>query len=48
MILDGTVIPADRCREKTLNVSGEIIDLWYPTSAKIIGTADVVPVFAGL
>ena len=27
MILDGAVIPADRCREKTLSVRGEVIDV---------------------
>jgi hypothetical protein len=29
VILDGTIIPADRCRQKTLSVRGEPIDLWY-------------------
>jgi DDE superfamily endonuclease len=33
VILDGTVIPADRCREATLSVQGEIIDLWYSGKA---------------
>ena len=28
VMLDGTIIPADRCREKTLSVKGEVIDLW--------------------
>ena len=27
VILDGTIIPADRCRQKTLSVRGEAIDL---------------------
>ena len=29
LILDGTVVDADRCREKTLSHKGETIDLWY-------------------
>jgi hypothetical protein len=29
VILDGAVIPADRCRQKTVSVRGEVIDLWY-------------------
>ena len=33
VILDGTVILADRCREKTLSVHGEVIDLWYSGKA---------------
>jgi hypothetical protein len=33
VILDGTVIPADRCREKTLSVRGEAIDAWYSGKA---------------
>ncbi len=33
VILDGTVIPADRCREKTLGVQGELIDMWYSGKA---------------
>jgi hypothetical protein len=33
VIGDGTVIPADRCREKTLSVRGEVIDLWYSGKA---------------
>jgi hypothetical protein len=27
VILDGKIIPADRCREKTISVKGEVIDL---------------------
>ena len=30
---DGTVIPADRCLEKTTSVEGEQIDLWYSGKA---------------
>jgi hypothetical protein len=33
VILDGKVIPADRCREKTVSVKGEVIDLWYSGKA---------------
>ena len=33
MILDGKVISSDRCREKTLSVKGEAVDLWYPGKA---------------
>ena len=29
VILDGTVVPADRHREKTISVSGEATGLWY-------------------
>jgi len=34
VILDGKIIPADRCREKTLSVKGEVIDLWYSGKAR--------------
>ena len=37
VILDGTVIPADRCREKTLSVQGELIDVWYSGKAHAHG-----------
>jgi hypothetical protein len=37
VILDGTIISADRCREKTVGVQGELIDVWY--SAKPIPMA---------
>jgi hypothetical protein len=37
VILDGTVIAADRCREKTLSVRGEAIDLWYSGKAHVHG-----------
>ena len=33
VILDGKVIPADRCREKTTSVKGESVDLWYSGKA---------------
>jgi DDE superfamily endonuclease len=37
VILDGTVIPADRCRAKTLSVHGELIDVWYSGKAHTHG-----------
>lgn len=37
VILDGTVIPRDRCRQKTLSVSGKVIDLWYSGKAHAHG-----------
>jgi hypothetical protein len=37
VILDGTIIPADRCRQKTLSVRGEPIDLWYSGKAHAHG-----------
>jgi len=37
VILDGKIIPADRCREKTLSVRGEAIDLWYSGKAHTHG-----------
>ena len=37
VILDGTIILADRCREKTLSVRGEVIDLWYSGKAHAHG-----------
>jgi len=37
VILDGTVIPGDRCREKTLSVRGEVIDVWYSGKAHVHG-----------
>jgi len=33
VILDGTIIEADRCREKAISVNGEVIDLWYSGKA---------------
>jgi DDE superfamily endonuclease len=33
VILDGKVIPADRCKEKTVSVKGEPVDLWYSGKA---------------
>jgi hypothetical protein len=37
VILDGKIVPADRCREKTISVRGEIIDLWYSGKAHTHG-----------
>jgi hypothetical protein len=34
VILDGTVIATDRCREKTISVKGEPIDGWYSGKAR--------------
>ena len=33
VILDGKIILADRCREKTVSVKGELIDVWYSGKA---------------
>jgi DDE superfamily endonuclease len=37
VILDGKIVPADRCREKTLSVHSEVIDLWYSGKAHTHG-----------
>jgi hypothetical protein len=37
VILDGTIIPADRCKEPTVSVKGEVIDLWYSGKAHAHG-----------
>jgi hypothetical protein len=37
VVLDGKIIPAGRCREKTLSVKGEVIDLWYSGKAHAHG-----------
>jgi hypothetical protein len=37
VILDGKIIPADRCKEKTISVKGEAIDLWYSGKAHCHG-----------
>jgi hypothetical protein len=29
LILDGKIVDADRCREKTASRKGKTIDLWY-------------------
>jgi hypothetical protein len=33
VILDGKIIPADRCNEKAISLKGELIDLWYSGKA---------------
>ena len=45
MILDGKIIRADRCREKTISVKGEVIDLWYSGKAHCHG-GNIQAVFA--
>jgi len=37
VILDGTVIPCDRCKEPAVSVKGEAIDLWYSGKAHTHG-----------
>ena len=37
VILDGKIIPADRCKEKTTSVKGQVIDLWYSGKAHTHG-----------
>ena len=37
VILDGTIIEADRCREPAVSVKGEVIDLWYSGKARAHG-----------
>ena len=37
VILDGKIVRADRCREKTISVRGEIIDLFYSGKAHTHG-----------
>lgn len=45
VILDGKIIPADRCKEKTVSVKGEVIDLWYSGKAHSHG-GNIQAVFA--
>jgi hypothetical protein len=33
VILDGKIIPCDRCKEPALSVKGQVIDLWYSGKA---------------
>jgi hypothetical protein len=35
VLLDGMVIPCDRCKEPAISVKGEVIDLWYSGKARI-------------
>lgn len=37
LVLDGIVIPSDRCSERTTSVKGEQIDLWYSGQAHTHG-----------
>jgi hypothetical protein len=37
VILDGTVIACDRCKEPAVSVKGEVIDLWYSGQARCHG-----------
>jgi hypothetical protein len=37
VILDGKVIPSDRCKEPAISVKGEVIDLWYSGKAHTHG-----------
>jgi len=37
VILDGTIIEADRCKESALSVKGQVIDLWYSGKAHAHG-----------
>jgi hypothetical protein len=37
VILDGKVIPCDRCKEPSVSVKGEVIDLWYSGKAHTHG-----------
>ena len=34
VILDGKIIPSDRCKEPAISVKGEVIDLWYSGKAR--------------
>jgi DDE superfamily endonuclease len=37
VILDGAIIPSDRCKEPVISVKGEVIDLWYSGKAHTHG-----------
>src|SRR6204780_3924789 len=37
LILDGKVVDADRCREKTVSRKGKMIDLWYSGKTQHFG-----------
>jgi hypothetical protein len=37
VILDGKIIPADRCKESAISVKGQVIDLWYSGKAHTHG-----------
>ena len=34
VILDGKIIPCDRCKEPVVSVQGQVIDLWYSGKAQ--------------
>ena len=34
VILDGKIIPCDRCKEPAVSVKGQVIDLWYSGKAQ--------------
>jgi hypothetical protein len=35
VILDGKIIPCDRCKEPAVSVQGQVIDLWYSGKARL-------------
>lgn len=37
VILDGKIIPSDRCKEPAISVKGEVIDVWYSGKAHTHG-----------
>jgi hypothetical protein len=37
LILDGKIIPCDRCKEPAVSVRGQVIDLWYSGKAHAHG-----------
>jgi hypothetical protein len=37
VILDGKIVPSDRCRQKTVSRKGREIDLWYSGKKKDFG-----------
>ena len=37
VILDGKIIPGDRCKEPAVSVKGQVIDLWYSGKAHTHG-----------
>jgi DDE superfamily endonuclease len=37
VILDGKIVPCDRCKEPAVSVKGEVIDLWYSGKAHAHG-----------
>jgi hypothetical protein len=45
LILDGKVVDADRCRQKTLSRKGKTIDLWYSGKTHDFGGNIQAPVF---